>query len=240
MIKRIFNKVKQDAWVLKYIIPTIYFNFHYLPFKQAIFLPIYLRKPQLLTLKGKVIIQAGGDKIKPGMIRLGVFGVSIYPSKGIMFQNRGTVVFRGRCSIGNDSYISVGKSGSLVFGDGFSASTSLKIACYDTIEFAKDVLCGWECFFMDTDFHRMKYLDGRESPKPYGPIRIGEGCWFGFRSIVQKNTVLPKRTTVASNSLVNKKYDIPEASIIAGQSAKLVKTGIYRDMHDDTVVYYDY
>lgn len=171
------------------------------------------------------------------MIKLGVFGVSIYPSKGIMFQNRGTVVFRGRCSIGNDSYISVGKSGTLVFGDGFSASTSLKIACYDTIEFSKDVHCGWECTFMDTDFHRMKYLDGRESPKPYGPIRIGEGCWFGFRSIVQKNTVLPKRTTVASNSLVNKAYNIPEASIIAGQPAKLVKTGIYRDMHDDKIIY---
>ena len=82
------------------------------------------------------------------------------------------------------------------------------------------------------------YFYGRESPKPYGPIRIGEGCWFGFRSVVQKNTILPKRTTVASNSLVNKVYDIPEASIIAGQPAKLAKTGIYRDMKDDTVVYH--
>ena len=171
------------------------------------------------------------------MIRLGVFGVSIYPSKGIMFQNRGTIIFKGRCSIGNDSYISVGKSGTLVFGDGFTATTSLKVACYDTIEFGKDVLCGWECTFMDTDFHRMKYLDGRESPKAYGSIRIGDECWFGFRSVVQKNAILPKRTTVASNSLVNKAFEIPEASIIAGQPAKFVKTGLYRDMKDDNVEY---
>lgn len=237
MIRRIFNKIKRDAWVLRYIIPTIYFNFHYLPFKQAILLPVYLRKPKLLTLKGKVIVQNGRGGVKPGMIRLGVFGVSIYPSRGIMFQNSGTIVFKGRCSIGNDSYISVGKSGTLVFGDGYTATTSLKVACYDTIEFGKNVSCGWECVFMDTDFHRMKYLDGRESPKAYGPIRIGDGCWFGFRSIVQKNTVLPNRTTVASNSLVNKRYDIPEASIIAGQPAKLVKTGIYRDMKDDMIKY---
>lgn len=93
-LNKIFNKIKRDTWVLKYIIPTIYFNFHYLPFKQAIFLPIYLRKPKLLTLKGKVIIQAGGGKIKPGMIRLGVFGVSIYPSRGIMIENRGTIIFK--------------------------------------------------------------------------------------------------------------------------------------------------
>ena len=237
MIKRIFNKIKRDAWIIRYIIPTIYFNFHYLPFKQAILLPICLRKPKLLTLKGKVIIQTGGGRIWPGMIRLGVFGVSIYPSRGIMIENRGTIIFKGRCSIGNDSYISVGKSGTIIFGDCYTATTSLKMACYDIIEFGKDVLCGWECTFMDTAFHRMKYLDGRESPKPYGPIRIGDGCWFGFRSVVQKNTVLPNRTTVASNSLVNKAYDIPEASIIAGQPAKLVKTGIYRDKKDDTVVY---
>ena len=52
---------------------------------------------------------------------------------------------------------------------------------------------------------------------------------------MQKNTLLPNRTTVASNSLVNKTYDIPEASIIAGQPAKLVKTGIYRDMKDNKI-----
>ena len=171
------------------------------------------------------------------MIRLGVFGVSIYPPKGIMFENRGTIIFKGRCSIGNDSYISTGTTGTIVFGEGFQATTSLKIACYDNIEFGKNVSCGWECTFMDTDFHRMKYLDGRESPKAYGPIRIGEGCWFGFRSVVQKNTVLPKRTTIASNSLLNKAYDIQEASIIAGQPAKLVKSGIFRDMQDDSVEY---
>lgn len=171
------------------------------------------------------------------MIRLGVFGVSIYPNRGIMIENNGTIIFKGQASIGNDFYISVGKSGTLIFGDGYCATTSLKIACYDAIEFGTNVSCGWECVFMDTDFHRMKFIDGRESPKAYGPIRIGDGCWLGFRSIVQKNTLLPNRTTVASNSLVNKRYDIPEASIIAGQPAKLVKTGIYRDMKDNKIIY---
>lgn len=154
-----------------------------------------------------------------------------------MFENRGTIIFKGRCSIGNNSFISTGKTGCLIFGDGFTATTSLRIACYDKIEFDQRVTCGWDCTFMDTDFHRMKYLDGRESPKAYGPIKIGEGCWFGFRSVIQKNTVLPNRTTVASNSLVNKAYDIPEASIIAGQPAKLVKTGIYLDLTDCKIDY---
>lgn len=69
-------------------------------------------------------------------------------------------------------------------------------------------------------------------------IRLGVFGVSIYRSVVQKNTILPKRTTVASNSLVNKAYDISEASIIVGQPAKLVKTGIYRDMNDDMVVYH--
>ena len=79
------------------------------------------------------------------MIRLGVFGVSIYPSRGVMFQNSGTIVFKGRYYIGNDSYISVGKSCTLILGDCYTVTTSLKIACYDIIEFGKYVSCGWEC-----------------------------------------------------------------------------------------------
>lgn len=57
---KIFRKIKREAWVLKYIIPTIYFNFHYLPFKQAVKLPILLYKPHFLNLKGKIIISGGG------------------------------------------------------------------------------------------------------------------------------------------------------------------------------------
>ena len=76
------------------------------------------------------------------MIRLGVFGVSIYPSRGIMIENMVTIIFKGRSAIGNNSYNSFGKSGTLVFGDGDTATTSLKIACYDIIEFGKDVSCG--------------------------------------------------------------------------------------------------
>lgn len=59
IINKIIKKIKQNAWVARYIIPTIYFNFHYLPFKQAIYLPIWLRKPKLLNLKGKISIPGG-------------------------------------------------------------------------------------------------------------------------------------------------------------------------------------
>lgn len=54
------NKIKNLIKAVPYIFQTVYFNFHHLPFKQAIFLPIILYKPQLVSTKGKIIIDGGG------------------------------------------------------------------------------------------------------------------------------------------------------------------------------------
>lgn len=56
----IANRVKFELKVLRYIFPTVYFNFHYLPFKQAIKLPIVFYKPHFGMLKGKVLIKPMG------------------------------------------------------------------------------------------------------------------------------------------------------------------------------------
>lgn len=229
-LKKIWNK----RWVLRSLPQTIWFNFHYLPFWQAVRLPILLYKPHLLSCKGTVTIMGG---VKTGMIRLGCNNVPFYPFSGITWQCDGAVVFKGRCTIGNSSCISVADTGQVVFGDNFSASAAFKIYSVCGIEFGNYIGCGWDSLFMDTDSHQMKYLDGRRGPKAYGKIKIGDNCWFGTKCVILKNTILPNKTTVASCSLVNKPYDIPEATIIAGQPAKSIKTGLYRDKKDDVIEY---
>ena len=82
---------------LKYFVqaffPSIVFNFHYLPFRQAIKLPIWVFKPHIHRFKGKVIIES--PRIRTGMIRLGELGGRMYPNNGIGWTNEGTVIFRG-------------------------------------------------------------------------------------------------------------------------------------------------
>ena len=58
--------------LLRAIISSLYFNFKYLPFNQALKLPILLYKPYFKELKGKVVIDS--SNIYFGMIRMG-FGV---------------------------------------------------------------------------------------------------------------------------------------------------------------------
>ena len=109
------KKQWKNRRILRSILPSVYFNFHYLPFSQAIKMPILLYKPKLLKLKGDIKI--GEGKIKFGMIRLGFPTVSLYPNTGIVYENHGgTIVFNGKCTIGNNSAISIGSKGCVEFG----------------------------------------------------------------------------------------------------------------------------
>lgn len=219
-------------WILRSIHKTIFFNFHYLPFRQAIKLPIWLYKPHFLKLKGTITINA---PIRHGMIRLGCCNVSVYPNTGIMIENHGgCIVFDDGCIIGNNSALSVGPLGLLVFGKSFSATTSLKLVCYHYIVFEENVLCGWNCLFTDTDFHKLTIIGGGYT-KPYDKIYIGADCWFAMNNIVMKGAILGDHCVVASNSLLNKDYSFHSYCLLAGQPAKVVKTGIYRNKDDDQI-----
>lgn len=171
------------------------------------------------------------------MIRLGDFQVSLYPNNGITFENRGTIVFKGRCNIGNDSYISVGKSGCLTFGDHFACTAALKLTSYSSTTFGDHVLVGWDNLFMDTDFHRLTYTDGRPSPTSHAPITIGNNCWISANCMIMKGTIIPPRCVVGARSFLNQAYDCEETSLIVGHPAKAVKSGIFRDRENDKIEY---
>lgn len=236
----LMNSIRFKLQLLRYLIPNIYFNFHYLPFKQAYKLPIVFNKPHFGILKGNVSIKLDrGEKITHGMIKLGFSGVALYPNDGIRFQIAGgTVEFKGKCYIGSSSAIAVGRKGLLVFGDNFSSSAGIKIACQHRIIFEKDVLCGWEATFMDSDFHQLTSIDSQQPPQAYAPILIGEGCWFGSKTMIMKGTKLPDYCTVATNSMCNKEYT-DNYTIYAGSPAKAKKTGYYRDFKNDAINYPD-
>ena len=86
------KKIRRYLQELRYIVPTLYFNFHYLPFRQAIRLPIVLYKPHLLKCKGTIRLEPEDGRIRHGMIRLGFHQVSLYPNNGFTWENLGGVI----------------------------------------------------------------------------------------------------------------------------------------------------
>lgn len=152
----LFDKIWKLRWIFRYFLHSVVFNFRHLPFSQACKLPILLYKPRILNCTGKFVFRC---PVRFGLVKLGANNVSIFPNSGITMENRGTVIFNGRLSVGNASAISVGETGTLEFGDNVGATTSLKLACFDSVHIQNGVLIGWDCMITDTDFHKLKYVN---------------------------------------------------------------------------------
>lgn len=231
-IKKLWNNRR----ILRSIFSTIYFNFHYLPFSQAIKLPILLYKPKLLKVKGNVKI--GEGKIKFGMVRLGFPTVSLYPNTGLVYENHGgTIVFNGLCSIGNNSAISIGTKAIVEFGDRFAASTTLRLTSYNHVSFSDKVRFGWDTLVMDTDFHKLTKLSGGYS-HGHAPVIIGSNNWFGNGCRIMKRTSTPDYCVVQGGTILSGPVSAPSYSVVGNDSHVVVKaTGVWRNV-DDVVIEY--
>ena len=83
-----------------YLPVSLWFNFRHLPFKQACRLPILIGASRISTCRGRVRIES--DRIRPGMIRLGRKCTGIFPRQRFLWENRGSVVFKGNPDSGRE------------------------------------------------------------------------------------------------------------------------------------------
>ena len=56
------------------------------------------------------------------------------------------------------------------------------------------------------------------------PVIIGDNVWIGYRAMILKGVTIGDNSVVAANSVVTK--DVPSNSIVAGNPAKIIRTGI--------------
>lgn len=205
---------------------SIFFNFYYLPFKQAIKLPIlFYVRPTFLKLSGKVIIE---NRVKRNMIRLGIVIAPIDSPSIFRWANLGTVIFKGECVISHHTFIACGKDSIIEFGGKSSFSSGLRIMANNKISFGEKARIGWDCSFIDTDFHSIIDLSSNKEIPQSAPISIGYAGWIGHNSIVSKGTKIPDHSIVASGSVV-KGYFKKSNTIIGGNPAVVMDDGYKRD-----------
>lgn len=218
----------------KAFIPSLIFNFKYLPFAQARKLPIIVFRGKVFRNNpGRFVINA---PVHFNMIQLGDRLVSVYPDTGVVLENKGVIEFRGRIAIGNDSFISVGESGKLILGNGFRATTSLKLICYHYIEFEKDVLVGWNNMIVDTDFHSVTTENGKS--KRFGPIFVGHDTWIGNSCKIYKNVTIPHSCIVGADTVIRKIPDCQPFSLLTNDTKTVVRReNVFRDKNNDTIDY---
>ncbi|MCR5313107.1 MAG: hypothetical protein K6E54_05585, partial [Bacteroidaceae bacterium] len=197
-------------------LPTnIYFNFHYLPFKQAIKFPIIINKMTIENAKGRVIIDC--PNIKTGMIHLGFKEVSVYPNTGLTWDNSGaTVIFKGHAIIGNDSYISVAHNSTLEFGDDFVATAATKIISYRGIKIGQSCRFGWGVNILDTNFHPLYDMEKKQFKRASGKIEIGDYNWFSTGCRIMHSVVTPERCIFGMNTIVTRNCEKESYCLMGG------------------------
>ena len=227
-MNNITKKIRRFFEILiKINIKTIYFNFHYFDFKQAIKFPIFISNhTNLLITKGTVEIKG---RISPGMILFGYRNIGIFDKKysRSIWEVKGKVIFNGIANIGHGTKISVGPKGLLTLGYCFNITAESTIVCFNDIAIGNDSLISWDCLIMDTDFHNIYLSDGKRINNDR-PIIIGNKNLIFCRSLILKGANLADGSVVAANSVVGKKFD-SENSIIGGAPAKLIKDNIKWD-----------
>ena len=209
---------------------TFFYNLYLLPFKQAVVLPIvfdnFLVVKQLY--RGGVIIDT--QHVTFGMIRLGRQDIPTQDRRKkrmVIFVEKGSkIVFKGKAIIGGGTQLLLRNRSELVFGNDFYLSFESSIYCYKGIEFGSNCTIGWNVLIMDTDWHKTVDINSRKPFPTKERIDIGNHCWICNDVQIQKGTTIPDNVIVAAKSLCNKKYEVPEHSLLAGVPAKLKKEGI--------------
>ncbi len=206
--------------ILVSIPKTIAFNFRYLPFSQAIKLPIWVASNCKISIKGKIVLMQTPSL---AMIRIGYHKVAIMEpnEKTVMkVEKTGTLIFEGSAHIGKGSKIYVSNNAKLKLGDNFAISASTQIFCQKSISFGRDIQFSWDCLVMDSDSHRI-YIEG-EQINADKEISFGNKIWIGCRCTILKGSVIPDGCVIAATSCVTGK-NFEANTIIAGTPAKSIK-----------------
>lgn len=203
---------------------SVYFNFRYLPFSQAIHLPILIYDTLIV---GTPNIKIQSKNCSYGMIRIGRIGYNVWCSSKstIIFWDKGEIQFKGRSRLTRAIHIRVMDSGILSFGDNLYASSNLNIQCAKDVSIGNNVTIGWDCTILDTDYHH--YVDDKYDSISIAEreVEIGNNCWIGFSTIIMKGAILHDHTIVSAGSVVC--GNINETHVIVrGNPAHIIKSDV--------------
>lgn len=214
---------------------TLIFNFHYLPFRQAIMLPIWIYRPHFVKMGGVILID--NQHIRCGMIRLGFLCARMYPNNGIQWMHQGKIVFKGKCQVANNSFIVTGKKGYIEFGENFMASPT-KIISFIGIKFGEGTRLGYDVLIMDTNFHPLYDMEKQCFKKAYGKIEIGDYNWFGAQCAIMHSVKTPERCIFGMRSVVTRGGNYEPYCVHGGSPIRVLSRGVKRIYGQDKISEY--
>lgn len=204
-------------------IKTIYFNFRYLPFRQAVYLPIWI------TTNFKVMKLKRGQIVLDFPYRKNFFlgdcgSVGLQEMKGgIYMEEDAKLILNAMCVIGQGTTLRCDKNAVIELGRNFYCNKNCHLRSAEKIKIGDECSLGWNVQINTDDGHAILH-DGKEVGR-IGSIEIGNHVWVTSNTIVTKNVKIADGCIVAQGAVVTK--SITELkSLIAGIPAKVIKDNI--------------
>ncbi len=147
--------------------------------KYALKLPIFVRYNCVLNcLDGKVIVKK--TPITPKMLSIGFSSTGIFDKKysRTILEIAGLIELEGPVCFGQGTRLSVGKTGTLSLGAGFSSTAESTFVCVNKMHMGVGTAIGWSAMVMDTDWHSVMNTETGELYQAAGEVYIGDYCWI--------------------------------------------------------------
>lgn len=204
-------------------IKSLYFNFRYLPFRQAVYMPVWITTNfRIHGLKrGQLILHQPyrksvflGDCGSPGLQEM----------KGCIYMSKDSkLIFQGFTVISQGTVFRLDKDAKIELGDKFYCNKNCFFRSSDIIKFGNHCAVGWNVQINTNDGHEVYYDD--KICVNHGNIIIGENVWLTSNSIVCKNTSIADGCILAQGAVLTKKIT-DKNSLIGGVPAKVIKKGV--------------
>ena len=220
MIRKILRNIKNLINLPK----TLYINFKCMEFNKAIKLPIQVNHRVKLGKLYKGAIEINCD-IHKYMIKLGFSGAGfVSENKSYLSIGRsGKIIFEGSATIAEGLNIFIDK-GIIKIGKNFYANRNIELQSENRIEFGDNCLLGWNVSIRDTDGHKL-IKDG-EKCSEIGEILIGDHVWIASHCIILKDSVITDESVVGCNSLVSGVKMEDKNSLLVGCPARIKRKNI--------------
>lgn len=210
--------------VLKYL-RSIIFCLRFLPFKQAIKIPICITNNIKISSLSRNCIKIQANNIYRFMIIIGDGGsLGLQEFRGaIHIHSTGKLFFYGSAILSQGTSIRIDKDSQIHIGDNFYCNKNCYFRSANIINIKRNSLLGWNITMNTTDGHEIIVANKKTTNN--GPIIIEEHVWIASNTTIGKNVYIPKGCIIAQNSLVIHKYQ-ENNILIGGIPAVKIKSNI--------------
>ena len=204
-------------------IKSLYFNFRYLPFKQAIYMPVWITSNfRIHGLKrGQLILHQPyrksvflGDCGSPGLQEM---------KGGLYFTHNTKLILHGFTVISQGSVLRMDAGATIELGKNFYCNKNCYFRASQNIAFGDDCLLGWNVQINTSDGHAI--IHNGEQSNSESPVTIGDHVWITSNTILTKGVSVADGCIIAQGAVVTKSIE-EQNCLIGGVPAKIISTNI--------------